>query len=151
MRGTQTIIMPWHLSKQKNELANIYLKEQTEFIPNQINNISDSVKDRQSTIAWQTVNGVSRRKSTAKDKLKATSKQEWIHLWKQHFENLLSKPQKIFHEPITKFISNQLNIKLGQFTLEELNSVLRKNKLGKQQGLMKYSQKYGRPGNLTAY
>ena len=31
-------------------------------------------------------------------------------------------------EPITKIISNQLDIKLGQFTHEELDSVLRKIK-----------------------
>ena len=43
-------------------------------------------------------------------------------------------------EPITKSISNQLDIKLGQFTQEELDS-------GKQQGFMKYLQKYGRQGN----
>ena len=37
---------------------------------NQINEIRDSVEDKQSRIAWQTVNEVSRRKSTAKAKLK---------------------------------------------------------------------------------
>ena len=67
---------------------------------------------------------MSRRKSTAKAKLKATSQQERIHLWKQHFENLLGKHPKVTHEPITKIISNQLDIKLRQFTWEELDSVL---------------------------
>ena len=97
------------LKKAQNELANIYLKEQTKCIQNQINKIRDSVEDRQSRIAWQTVNEVSRRKSTAKAKLKVTSPQERIHMWKQYFENLLGKP-------IMKIISNQLDIKLGQFT-----------------------------------
>ena len=46
------------LKKAQNELANIYLKEQTEYIQNQIDKIRDSVEDRQSRIAWQTVNGV---------------------------------------------------------------------------------------------
>ena len=54
-------------------LANIYLKEQTEFIQNQIDKIRDSVEDRQSRIAWQTINKVSRRKSTDKGKLKVTN------------------------------------------------------------------------------
>ena len=58
--------------------------------------------------------------------LKATSQEERIYLWKQHFENLLGKPSKVMHEPITKIISNQLDIKLGQFTQEELDSALRK-------------------------
>ena len=38
-------------------------------------------------------------------------------------------------EPITKIISNQLDIKLGQFTHEELDSVLRKIKSRKAVGL----------------
>ena len=63
-----------------------------------------------------------------KFKLKATSQEERIHLWKQNFDNLLQKLPKVTHEPITKIICNQLDIKLGQFTQEELNSVLRKIK-----------------------
>ena len=65
--------MPWNLKRHKNELVNIYLKEQTEYIQNQIDKIRDSIEDRQSRIAWQSVNEVSWRKSTAKAKLKATS------------------------------------------------------------------------------
>ena len=53
------------LKKALNELASIYLKEQTEYIQNQIDTIRDSVEDRQSRIAWQTLNEVSRKKSTA--------------------------------------------------------------------------------------
>ena len=76
---------------------------------------------------------MNRRKSTVKAKLKATSQQERIQLWK-HFENLLGNPPKVTHEPITRIISKQLDIKLGQFT-QELNSVLRKIKNKKTAGL----------------
>ena len=55
------------------QLAGTYIKEQTEYIQNQIDKIRDSVEDRQSRIAWQTINKVSRRKSTAKAKLKASN------------------------------------------------------------------------------
>ena len=116
-------------------LAGIYIKEQTEYIQNQIDKIRDSVEDRQSRIAWQTINEVSRRKNTAKAKLKAANQQERIKLWKQHFENLLGNPPKITHEPITRIISKQLDIKLGPFTQEELDSVLRKIKNRKAAGL----------------
>ena len=78
---------------------------------------------------------MSRRKSTVKAKLKATSQKERIHPWKQYYENLLGKPPKVTHEPITKIISNQLDIKLGQFTQEELDSVQRKIKNRKAAGL----------------
>ncbi len=82
--------MPFYFSgtikkKSQKELANIYLEEETEYIQNQIDKIRDSVEDRQSRIAWQTVNEESRRKSSGKAKLKATSQQERIRLWKQNF------------------------------------------------------------------
>ena len=93
------------------------------------------MEDRQSRIAWQTINEVSRRKNTAKAKLKAANQQERIKLWKHHFENLLGNPPKITHEPITRIISKQLDIKLGPFTQEELDSVLRKIKNRKAAGL----------------
>ena len=109
------------------------------------------MEDRQSRIAWQTINEVSRRKNTAKAKLKAANQQERIKLWKQHFENLLGNPPKITHEPITRIISKQLDIKLGPFTQEELDSVLRKLKIGKLQGWTKFPRKYGRPDNSTTY
>ena len=125
-RKNSTNINALKLKKAQNEWANIHLKEQTEYIQNQINKIRDSVEDRQSTIAWQMVNEVSRRKNTVKAKLKATSQEERLHLWNQHFENLLGKPPKVTHEPVTRIISKQLDIKLEQFMQEELDSVLRK-------------------------
>ena len=123
------------LKTAQYQLAGIYIKDQTEYIQNQIDKIRDSVEDRQSRIAWQTINEVSRRKNTAKVKLNAANQQERIKLWKQHFENLLGNPPKITHEPITRIISKQLDIKLGPFTQEELDSVLRKIKNRKAAGL----------------
>ena len=71
------------------------------------------MEDRQSRIARQTINDRSRRKSTAKAKLKAASQQERVKLWKQHFENLLGNPPKVTNEPISRIISKQLDIKLA--------------------------------------
>ena len=93
------------------------------------------MEDRRSRIAWQTTNEVSRRKNTAKAKLKAVNQQERIKLWKQHFENLLGNSPKVTYEPITKIINKQLDIKLGPFTQEGLGSVLRKIKNRKAAGL----------------
>ena len=123
------------LKTAQYQLAGVYIKEQTEYIQNQIDKIRDSVEDRQSRIAWQTTNEVSRRKNTAKAKLKAANQQERIKLWKQYFENLRGNPPKITHEPITRIISKQLDIKLGPFTQKELESVLRKIKNRKAAGL----------------
>ena len=68
------------LKTAQYQLAGIYIKKQTEYIQNQIDKIRDSVEDRQSRIAWQTMNEVSKRKSTAKAKLKAANQQERIKL-----------------------------------------------------------------------
>ena len=123
------------LKKAQYQLAGIYLKEQTELIQNQIDKIRDSMEDRQSSLAWQTINEVSRRKSTVKRKLKAANQQERIKLWKQHFENLRGNLPKVTHEPITRIIRKHLDIKLGPLTQEELDSVLRKIKNRKAAGL----------------
>ena len=94
-RKNPTNINALKLKKAQNELASIYLKEQTEYIQNQIDKIRDSVEDRQSRIAWQTINKVSRRKSTAKAKWKATNQKERTKLWKQHWEST-RKPIKSY-------------------------------------------------------
>ena len=99
------------------------------------------MQDRQSRMAGQTINEVSRRKSTTKSKLKAANQRERIKLWKQHFENLPGNPPKVTHEPITRIISKQLDIKIGPFTQEELNSVLRRIKNRKAAGLDEISPK----------
>ena len=134
-RKNPTIANARILKKAQYQLAGIYLKEQTEFIQNKLDKIRDSVEDKQSRIAWQTINEVSGRKSTAKAKPKAANQQERIKLWKQHFENLLANLPNITLEPITRIISKQLDIKLGPFTKEELDSVLRKIKNRKAAGL----------------
>ena len=105
-----------------------------------MNKIRDSIENRQSRIAWQTVNEVSRRKSTAKAKLKARNQQDRIKLWKQHFENLQGSPPKVTQEPIIRIISKQLDIKQGEFTQEKLDSVLRKIKNRKAAGLDEFPQ-----------
>ena len=123
------------LKKAQNELANTYLKEQAEYIRNQIDKMRESVENRQSTIAWQTVIEVSRRKSIAKAKLKATGQRERIYLWKQHFENLFGNHPKFTHETVTRIKSKQFDTKLGSFTQEELDFVLRKIKNREAAGL----------------
>ncbi len=69
---------------------------------------------------------MNKRKSTSRSKLKAASQEEQIHLWKEHFKNLLRKSTKVTDKPITKVINNQPDIKLGQFTQEKLDAELTK-------------------------
>ena len=55
------------LKKAQYQLAGIYLKKQTEYIKNQIHKIRDSVEDRQSRVAWQTINEVEERAQPKKN------------------------------------------------------------------------------------
>ena len=82
-----------------------------------------------------TVNEVSKRKNTSRAKLKAASQVEQIHMWKEHFKNFLGKPPKVADKTMTKIIHNQLDIKLGQLTQDELDVELMKIKNRKAAGL----------------
>ena len=69
----------------------------------------------------KTLDEVSKRKRTPRVELKVASLKEWIHMWKEYFKNQLGKSPKVTDKPTMKIIKNQLDIKLGQFTQEELN------------------------------
>ena len=61
--------------KAQIELVNAYQKEQIEYNQGHINKLRNSVDDRQSQIAWQTVKEVN-KKNTSRAKLKAASQEE---------------------------------------------------------------------------
>ena len=64
------------------------------------------VEDGLSRKARLTVNEVSKRKSSPSTKLTASNQEERVHLWKEHFKNLLVKPPNVTDRPITKIINN---------------------------------------------
>ena len=62
----------------------------------------------------------------------------YLHMIGNNISSIYSKTHlKVTHEPIMRIISKQLDIKLGQFTQEELSSVLRKIRNRKAAGLDK--------------
>ena len=76
-----------------------------------MNKIRNSVEDRQSRIAWQTFNEMSREKSNSNAILKAANQKERIQMWKEHFKKLLVKCPNDTDKPLTKIIYSQLDIK----------------------------------------
>ena len=68
----------YKLIQAQREWITAYQNEQIEYIQGQINKIRNSVEDRQSRIAWQRVNEVSKKKSTSRAKLKAASQDRRI-------------------------------------------------------------------------
>ena len=81
---------------------------------------------------------MSQNKSTSRAKLKAAIQEERLQMWKEYYKNLLGNSPKV--------TDNQLDIKVGQFTQEELNVVPRKIKSRKAAGL-EVPLKYGRQGH----
>ena len=57
--------------KAKRKLTNTFQKGQLEHIQGQTNEIRNLVEDKQSQIAWQTLNEVSGKKNNLRTKLKA--------------------------------------------------------------------------------
>ena len=64
---------------------------------------------------------------------------------------MLGNPPKITDKPTNRIINNQLDIKLEQFTDEELDAVLKKIKIRKAVGLDEISQKHERQRKLMTY
>ena len=120
------------LKEAQREQINTYKKEQSEYIQGHIDDIRNSVADRQFRNVWQTVNEVRKRA-----KLKAACQEERILIWKEDFKNLLGKSPKVTDKPITKIINNQLDIKLRQFIQEGLDVVPTRIKNWKAAGLDK--------------
>ena len=87
-----------HKLKKSTERTNQHIQKQWEYIQGQINEIKNSVEDRQSGKAYQTDNEEIRRKSTSR---------------------------VITDKPIQNIIGSQLDIKFGQFTKEELDAILK--------------------------
>ena len=65
-KKNQTNANAQKLKKAQSELTTTYLKEETEYIQDKIYKIRNSIEERQSRIAWQTVNEVSKKKSISK-------------------------------------------------------------------------------------
>lgn len=119
----------------RDTLTAAYEKEQKKYIQEKTEEIINATTNQKSSQAWKAVNEISGRKTTNRAKLRASSQDERLKLWKQHFENLLGKPPSINEVVITPLFENELNIKKGAFTIDELCTVLKNTKSGKSCGL----------------
>ena len=72
-------------------------------------------------LAWETINEISGRKKSNKSKLKANNDNERIKLWHKNFKDLLGKNiQSTIHRKNSDHTLNNLDIKIGHFSKEEV-------------------------------
>ena len=96
--------------------------------------INQCFESKKAAEAWKIVNEVTGRKTLPSSKLKGTNEEDRCKQWKNHFKNLLGNPPVIQDHPIQN-ISQQLNIKCGHFSNDELDKALNNLKMNKKAGL----------------
>ena len=114
-----------HKQAQK-DLETTYLSEQQKYIQSQIDRIENASENKQSSLAWQTVNEITGRKKSTKAKIKASNQEERLKKWMNHFQNLLGKSPIVSDSTIEKVIEHELEKKTGSFNELELDLVLKK-------------------------
>ena len=119
-------------------MTSAYDAEQSKYINKKIKDIEIAAANKQSSIAWKIVNEISGRMNSNSAKLKASSNGERIKIWHNHFQELLgsqlNKTDDDDDEEILQ-IHNKLNIKIGLFTIQELNNATKSINNGKACGL----------------
>ena len=117
-------------------LNSAYDGEQSKYVNKKIKDIEIAAANKQSSIAWKIVNEISGRKNSNSAKLKASSNGERIKLLHNHFQELLgSQLNKTDDDEEILPIHNELNIKIGLFTIQELNNATKSINDGKACGL----------------
>ena len=94
---------------------------------------------KKSAIAWKTVNEISGRKSCNRSKLKGTTEEERLKLWQKTLPRTTREcTRKSPKMKITPILTEELNIKKGPFTMEELLKAIKSMQMGKHVILMRY-------------
>ena len=119
----------------QKDLEATYLNEQQKYIQSQIDRIENASENKQSSLAWQTVNEITGRIKSTKAKIKASNQEERLKKWMNHFQNLLGKSLIVSDSTIEKLIEQELEIKTGAFNELELDLVLKNMKNKKAAGL----------------
>ena len=114
-----------HKQAQK-DLETKYLNEQQKHIQSQIDRIENASENKQSSLAWQTVNEITGRKKSIKAKIKTSNQEERLKKWMNHVQNLLGKSPIVSDSTIEKVIEHELEKKTGSFNELELDLVLKK-------------------------
>ena len=124
-----------NFNSARDNLNATYESERKKYIQNKIDEITNATTNQKSSEAWKAVDEISGRKTTNKAKLKAKNETERVNLWKEHFQKLLELQPTSENVNVTPIIDNDLGIKSGNFTMDELKAALQNTKSAKACGL----------------
>ena len=122
-------------NEARAQLKATYDEQHVKYIQSEIQLINHAAANKQSALAWKTVNEISGRKSSNKSKLKANSQTERLTKWQYHFQNLLGNAPNVSDTVVEQIVDYLLDIKLGNFLDAEIIEVIKKTKNKKAAGL----------------
>ena len=123
------------LKQEKANLKTNYDKAFEEELESLITKVEDADTRAQHAESWKLINEISGRKLAKKGMIKGKNKEERINSWFQHFSKLLGNEPVVTDEDeeITT-VFEDLNIKTGEFTMEEYQDGKKRLKTGKLPG-----------------
>ena len=123
------------IRKASEELDHQYKKEQEKYVKNKIAELNNAHTNKKSKVVWQIANEISNRKKSKRSILKGKSKQDRLNQWKNHFSNLLGQAPPIINIPTKRMIDAEFHIEKNDFTMKELQIVIKNLKNNKASGI----------------
>ena len=124
------------LNMAKKQLDDAYLDAEVDYISGKIDYLSRYHISNKHHLAWKTVKDLTGKNNTSSVRTKGGSAKKRLENWANHFKNLLGKKARLpegYTLPMEQ-VSGPLPINTNQFSLSELEAVIKQQKSSKAFG-----------------
>jgi len=124
------------LNMAKKQLDDAYLDAEVDYISGKIDDLSRYHISNKHHLAWKTVKDLAGKNNTSSVRIKGGSAKKRLENWANHFKNLLGKKARLpegYTLPMEQ-VSGPLPINTNQFSLSELEAVIKQQKSSKAFG-----------------